>query len=60
MSVVFPVAEGGGDIDNNIINTYIWSIKISAAQGRSLVILIDGEVKNVPAKELLAQLSENG
>ena len=33
-------------------------VEESAAQGRSLVISIDGEVKSVPAKELLAQLSE--
>ena len=34
-------------------------VEESAAQGRSLVISIDGEVKNVPAKDLLSQVSEN-
>jgi len=33
-------------------------VKESAAQGRSLVISVDGEVKNVPAKELLSQVDE--
>jgi hypothetical protein len=35
-------------------------VEESAAQGRSLVISIDGEVKAVPAKELLSQISANG
>jgi len=33
-------------------------VEESAAQGRSLVISIDGEVKDVPAKELLSQVSK--
>ena len=33
-------------------------VEESAAQGCSLVISINGEVKNVPAKELLSQVSE--
>ena len=33
-------------------------VEENAAQGRSLVISINGEVKNVPAKELLSQVSE--
>ena len=34
-------------------------VEESAAQGRSLVISINGEVKDVPAKELLSEVSEN-
>jgi len=34
-------------------------VEESAAQGRSLVISINGEIKNVPAKDLLTQVSEN-
>jgi len=33
-------------------------VEESAAQGRSLVISIDGEVKTVPAKDLLSQVAE--
>jgi hypothetical protein len=33
-------------------------VEESAARGRSLVISVNGEVKRVPAKELLAQVSE--
>jgi hypothetical protein len=33
-------------------------VEESARQGRSLVISVDGEVKNVPAKDLLPQVSE--
>jgi len=33
-------------------------VEEAAAQGRSLVISVNGEVKNVPAKELLSQVSE--
>ena len=33
-------------------------VEESAAQGRSLDISIDGEVKNVPAKNLLQAVSE--
>ena len=84
-----PIAEGGEDIDNIVINAYITRkqnemesntpqptelfskiltgmkmasrklVEESAAQGRSLVISVNGEVKNVPAKELLSQVSEN-
>ncbi len=28
-----------------------------AAEGRSLVVFVDGETKNIPAKELLAELN---
>lgn len=34
-------------------------VEESAAQGRSLVISINGEVKNIPAKELLSEISGN-
>ncbi len=87
-----PVAEGATDIDNIIINEYIWQVindqqnemipnknqpteffrnilqgmkeasrklvEESAAQGRSLVISVDGKVKDVPAKELLSQVTK--
>ena len=33
-------------------------VEESAASGRSLVISVDGEVKRVPAKELLHKVSE--
>lgn len=33
-------------------------VEESAAQGRSLVISIDGEVKDIPAKDLLSQVAE--
>lgn len=33
-------------------------VEESAAQGRSLVISIDGEVKDIPAKDLLSQMAE--
>ena len=33
-------------------------VEESAAQGRSLVVCIDGEVKKVPAKDLLPKVSE--
>ena len=33
-------------------------VEESAAQGRSLVISVNGEVKDVPATQLLAQVSE--
>ena len=33
-------------------------VEESAAQGRSLVISVDGEVKDVPAKELLSQVTK--
>ena len=33
-------------------------VEESAAQGRSLVISIEGEVRHVPAKDLLSQVSE--
>jgi hypothetical protein len=33
-------------------------VEDSAAQGRTLVISIDGEAKSVPAKELLSQISD--
>jgi hypothetical protein len=32
-------------------------VEESAAQGRSLVITVNGEVKNVPARDLLPQVS---
>jgi hypothetical protein len=35
-------------------------VEESAANGRSLVISEDGEVKKVPAKDLLPQVSGNG
>ena len=35
-------------------------VEESAANGRSLVISEDGEVKRVPAKDLLPQVSGNG
>ena len=35
-------------------------VEESAAQGRSLVVSVNGEAKSVPAKELLSQLSNNG
>jgi len=35
-------------------------VEESAAQGRSLVISINGEAKNVPAKEILANFVQNG
>jgi hypothetical protein len=34
-------------------------VEESAAQGRSLVISVDGEVKDVPAQELLAQVTKS-
>jgi hypothetical protein len=34
-------------------------VEESAAHDRSLIISINGEVKSVPAKELLSQVSEN-
>ena len=34
-------------------------VEESAAQGRSLVISVDGEVKDVPAQELLVQVSKS-
>jgi len=40
-----------------VMSTFKW-MKKSAAQGCSLVISINGEVKNVPAKDLLSQVSE--
>ena len=33
-------------------------VEESVAQGRSLVVCIDGEVKKVPAKDLLSKVSE--
>ena len=33
-------------------------VEESAARGRSLVISVNGEVKKVPAKDLLSQVSE--
>jgi hypothetical protein len=33
-------------------------VEESAAQGRSLVISVNGEVKDVPAAQLLSQVSE--
>jgi hypothetical protein len=33
-------------------------VEESAANGRSLVVCIDGEIKKVPAKDLLATVSE--
>lgn len=33
-------------------------VEESAARGRSLVISVNGEVKRVPAKDLLSQVSE--
>ena len=33
-------------------------VEESAAHGRSLVVCIDGEVKKVPAKDLLSMMSE--
>jgi hypothetical protein len=33
-------------------------VEESAAQGRSLVVCIDGQVKKVPAKDLLSRISE--
>jgi hypothetical protein len=35
-------------------------VEQSAASGRSLVISEDGEVKKVPAKDLLARVSKKG
>jgi hypothetical protein len=35
-------------------------VEESAASGRSLVISEDGEVKRVPAKDLLSRISGNG
>ena len=35
-------------------------VEESAAQGRSLVVSVNGEAKSVAAKELLSQLSDNG
>jgi len=34
-------------------------VEESAARGRSLIITVNGEVKRVPAKDLLSQVSEN-
>lgn len=34
-------------------------VEESAAQGRSLIISENGEVKSIPAKELLLQMTEN-
>jgi hypothetical protein len=33
-------------------------VEESAAQGRSLVISVNGEVQNIPAKDLLPQVSK--
>jgi hypothetical protein len=34
-------------------------VEESAAQGHSLIVCIDGEVKKVPAKDLLSRVSES-
>ena len=50
-----PIAEGGLNIDNRASRKLV---EESAAQGRSLVVCIDGEVKKISAKDLLSKVSE--
>jgi hypothetical protein len=69
--VIEPIAEGGLDTNKPELTGLFKKIlrgmnvatrklvKESAAAGESLVISVNGEVKKVPAKDLLPQVSGN-